>query len=281
MERQRQTLEEIVRTLSPIATTWEDDHSRAVLAAVRAIPTDSIVPTASTLTTILDGDFEAGLTALRLVLDVSKDEFTSTLRKALGPGGFGSTRYRKDREGFIRGLEAIGVLEALVSLVKTPVTWKTLLTERLKAGRGSAIKGQQRGRFLENFVEEVVKTVFGAGKYEVRCRFTGAKSGGTEKADFAIPTAEDAVVLIEVKAYGATGSKQTDILGDISRIVEEKRHDTQLFLVTDGVTWHDRLSDLRKLVEMQNQGRIARIYTSAMREALVSDLSELKRSNRL
>ena len=109
------------------------------------------------------------------------------------------------------------------------------LIKRLKTGRGSAIKGQSRGRALENTVESIVLSVFGGGCYDVRCRFLGARGTSTEKADFAVPSKNDPRILIEAKAYGATGSKQTDILGDISRIIAQKRHDTNFLLVVDGV----------------------------------------------
>lgn len=125
-----------------------------------------------------------------------------------------------------------------------------------------------------------MREVFGDA-YDVRCRFVGASGTSTEKTDFAIPSKRDARVLIEVKAYGATGSKQTDILGDIRRIVEEKRHDTHLLLVTDGTTWKARVNDLRKLVAMQNEGLITRIYTHSMEEALRRDLRQLRRDHGL
>lgn len=47
-------------------------------------------------------------------------------------------------------------------------------------------------------------------------------------------------------------------------------------LVTDGVTWKSRISDLEKLVKFQNDGYIYRIYTQAMSTALLSDLKQLK-----
>lgn len=103
----------------------------------------------------------------------------------------------------------------------------------------------------------------------------------TEKADFAIPSASDPAILIEVKAYGATGSKQTDVLGDIARIVEQKRHDTVFILVTDGVTWKQRSNDLRKLIALQNEGKILRIYTKSMAQDLRDDLETLKSENEL
>jgi hypothetical protein len=178
-------------------------------------------------------------------------------------------------------LDRLGVPSRLQALVNTPVGWRDILIERLRGGRGSAIKGQTRGRGLEDFVEELVKRTIGEGRYDKRCRFVGASGTSTEKTDFAIPSRDDASILIEVKAYGATGSKQTDILGDVARIVDEKRPDTDLLIFTDGITWRDRASDLRKLVDMQNRGAITRIYTMSMAEQLEADLLELKREHAL
>ena len=92
---------------------------------------------------------------------------------------------------------------------------------------------------------------------------------------------QDPGILIEAKAYGATGSKQTDVLGDITRIVNEKRDDTHFLLVTDGITWRDRTSDLSKLVTLQNRGKITRIYTQSMADQLEADLKLLKREHGL
>ncbi len=49
-----------------------------------------------------------------------------------------------------------------------------------------------------------------------------------------------------------------------------------MLLVTDGVTWRARANDLRKLVALQNQGAIARIYTLTMKDELIQDLEQLK-----
>ena len=272
-------MDELLGALSVIQTSWRDEHSEAVLRVIEAIPQKRSYR-AEDIATILDRDFLAGLTALRLVLELSKDELAAALQTQLGPGGTGPTRYQKDRARFVSTLLSLGALDSLRDLVNNPVSWRTLLMERLKAGRGSAIKGQQRGRFLEDFTEKVVGEVFGQA-YDARCRFVGSTGTSTEKTDFAIPSKDDARILIEVKAYGATGSKQTDILGDIRRIDREKRHDTHLLLVTDGSTWKARVNDLRKLVEMQNTGLIARIYTHKMVDALRSDLQQLRRDHGL
>ncbi len=276
MRRYRQTIQEIEAALLPVEATWLDDHAERVIACLKGIPTKATY-VRKDVRRLLEEDFEVGLTVVRLFLDKSKDEATRILRDRLGGGGIGVTRFRKDPDTFVDALMDLGVARAMGSAVNSPLHWSDLLVERLKGGRGSAIKGQQRGRSLEDFVEAVLRPVFGDGAYDVRCRFQGAKRRSTEKADFAIPNRKDPCVLIEAKAYGATGSKQTDVLGDIARIVEEKRSDTTFLLVTDGITWKDRLGDLRKLVAMQNEGRIQRIYTRKMREALEADLRTLKK----
>lgn len=134
---------------------------------------------------------------------------------------------------------------------------------------------------MEDFVESIVRSVFAPHQIAVRGSFLGAKGQGNAKADFAIPSMEDPTILIETKAYGATGSKQTDVLGDVAKILEEKRHDTVFMLVTDGVTWKERANDLRNLIKLQNEGKIQRIYTKSMASQLKADLQSLKRSHGL
>lgn len=47
-------------------------------------------------------------------------------------------------------------------------------------------------------------------------------------------------------------------------------------LFTDGITWKERLSDLEKLIQLQNQGLIFRIYTRAMQAEFLEDMKQLK-----
>ncbi len=269
MERRRQTFEEIISSLSRIESAWKDDHAESVMDLLAGIE-EKTSYTTEDLRQLLDRDYEAGMTLIRLFLDLSKDELVGSLRDVEAGA------YRKDSQRFLQGLIALGALEKMREAVVTPVTWRDILIERLKTGRGSAIKAQARGRFLEDKTEEIVQAVFGIGHYDARCRFVGANGQEDEKADFAIPSREDPRILIEVKAYGATGSKQTDILGDMGRIVRQKRHDTTLLFVTDGVTWKLRTNDLRKLIEMQHKGEIARIYTTRMFPDFRQDLLRLR-----
>jgi len=275
MERHRQTVDEIVSKLSAIQSEWKDDLAKSVMDLLDGIQERSSY-TAADLRKILEQDFEAGMTLIRLFLDLSKDELVGSLHESMAGRGIGVKAFQSDPDTFLQGLVTLGALEKMRLVIGTPVTWRDVLVERLKMGRGSAIKAQKRGKFLEDKTEEIVREVFGIGNYDARCRFVGSTGRSNEKADFAIPSKEDSRILIEVKAYGATGSKQTDILGDMGRIVQEKRHDTTLLFVTDGSTWKARSSDLRKLIELQNQGKITRIYTSQMFPELRDDLLRLR-----
>jgi hypothetical protein len=201
------------------------------------------------------------------------------LRGIRGEAGIGVQGYHADQNQFIGDLLSMGLLEAMAAEANRELHWSDVLVERLRSGRGSAISGQRRGRDVEDFAESIVQRVFGVN-FQVRCTFAGPR-GQEAKCDFAIPSKAAARILIESKGYGATGSKMTDILGDIRTIIAAKRPDTAFLFFTDGLTWKQRKSDLRKIVEFQNNGDITRIYTFAMAEQFEQDLRQLKAEYRL
>lgn len=273
MQSRDQTLEEVLESLSPLAVDWMDDKAASAIAKLTSLPIKDRYASED-VATLLSDDFEEGLLCARLFLGLSKDSMETELRQELGPGGIGVKRYRDNPENFLSALERLGLPEKMAETVNFEPVWSDILVERLRSGRGSAISGQRRGRGLEDFAEELVKEVF-RDKYETRCTFTGA-DGKTAKCDVAIPDRERPRVIVEVKGYGATGSKMTDIIGDLDAIIEAMRRDSWLLFVTDGTTWNARQSDLKKIVERQNQGKIARIYTMSMRDEFLEDLKSLK-----
>jgi hypothetical protein len=271
----RQTLDDIIGSLSPLEADWKDARAEGIVSLLEKFPVKDTYGSAE-IERLLRLDFKAGRELVRLFLDLPKDEFEQRLKSALCGKAIGVKQFESDPAGYLGALEKLGLCAAIRSAVHAPVTWRSVLVERLKSGRGSAIRGQRRGRMLEDFAERIVERVFGERGFDLRCRFRGATGLSTEKADIAILSKEDPRILLESKAYGSTGSKQTDILGDMTRIIAEKRPDTALLLVTDGVAWEARRNDLRKLVEMQNQGRITRIYTTRMAGDLEEDLKTLR-----
>ncbi len=95
--------------------------------------------------------------------------------------------------------------------------------------------GQKRGRALEDEVEALLKTVVGDAYVRGRS-FTG-RDRNRAKADFAVPAANEPKIVIECKGFEATGSKLTDVLGDIEKILEAKGSHMYCFVVTDGQGW--------------------------------------------
>lgn len=278
MKAVAQKLDDILATLQPLTVDWQDDVSKRVIAEITAMPVKSAYSVAD-VEMILDKHFEDGILICRLFLGLSKDQFTGSLGDTLGAGGGGIKRYRANKPQFIEALVTLGLLEAMAEQTNRPPKWSDVLVERLRSGRGSAISGQRRGRSVEDFAQEIVKAVFG-DRFSARCNFTGAR-GKTAKCDFAIPSKDEPSILIESKGYGATGSKQTDVIGDIEKIIAAKRPDTAFLFLTDGITWKQRKSDLRKIVEYQNAGDITRIYTHAMAEQFEADLEQLKQEHGL
>ena len=273
MQIVRQKIEDILGSLRHLEVDWRDETAIQVIAKLQGLPVKAAY-SIDDVEALLDANFDEGILICRLFLGLSKDQFTAQLHGARGSAGIGVKSYRADTAGFLSDLSRLGLLEAMAKEANRPPHWSDVLVERLRSGRGSAISGQRRGRDVEDFAEAIIKTVFG-DTFEVRCTFNGPR-GTSAKGDFAIPSKSAARILVESKGYGATGSKMTDILGDVHTIINAKRADTALLFFTDGLTWKERQSDLRKLVELQNNGDITRIYTYAMADQFERDLRQLK-----
>lgn len=155
-----QNLEDIVASLQPLAVEWKDDVAQRVIEKIEVLPVKSSY-TEADVSAILDNHFEDGLLICRLFLGLSGDQFRGALAGALGEKGSGITRYRRDRAGFLKGLLSLGILEAMAAEVNRTPRWSDVLVERLHSGRGSAIRGQRRGRSVEDFTEAIVRKVFG------------------------------------------------------------------------------------------------------------------------
>ena len=272
----QQDFDQIIDSLSPLEADWMDDTAEAIMNRIAGVPIkpeygrDDI----AALTEAEGGDaFQVSKFCIGLFLGFSKDKLEIELTDRLGPGGTGIKRYQRDREAYLDVLEELGLRDAMTATVNTKPVWSDILKERLRSGRGSAIQGQQRGRELEDFTEEIIKEVFGSD-YEPRCSFQGVN--GLAKCDFAIPNKAQPFILIESKGYGETGSKMSDIIGDVDAIIGAKRHDASLLIITDGLTWKARANDLRKIIQRQNDGLITRIYTKKMCDQFKADLKTLK-----
>lgn len=273
MQLVAQDLDEIIATLQPLKVEWQDDTARRVISEIEAMHGKSAHAIAD-VEEILDKNFKDGLLICRVFLGLSKDQFTADIKDALKGTPAGITRYKQDKASFLDALLKLGLLEAMDEQINRRPKWSDVLVERLRSGRGSAISGQRRGRDVEDFAEAIVRKVFD-NQFDARCTFAGVKDRSA-KCDFAIPSKDSPRIVIESKGYGATGSKMTDVIGDIEKIISAKRPDTAFLFFTDGLTWKQRKNDLRKIVDYQNSGHITRIYTHAMAVQFEADLRTLR-----
>ena len=280
MERHVQKKDELVKLLSEVGTNWRDEFSIKFEHFLGELPERDELDS-DLLKKILKQDFDNGILFFRLIFEQSKDEFNITLKSLFydSPEGSGKNSFKKDPDGYADRLIRYGLSDRFLHTISKDFTWKDILLERLKGGRGSAIKGQTRGRNLEDFVEKYVTQIYPS--YDSKVSFIGRDGNKKAKADFCSPSKSQPNIVIEVKAYGATGSKQSDVIGDIEKIIKEKRNDTYFLLVTDGVTWTSRLSDFERLIKFQNEGDIYRIYTQQMELNLAHDLIQLKAELRI
>lgn len=278
MEFVQQSLDDLLQSLSFLHVEWKDDTAVRVIERIERFPIkDTYIE--SDIHDLFTDNFDDGRIICGLFLGLSKDALTARLSAELGKGVQGITCYKKEPEVFVNALIGLGLLETMKEQTNREPKWSDVLVERLRSGRGSAISGQRRGRGLEDHAENIIRKIFGDA-YEARCQFVG-KRNVVAKRDFAVPSKDRPRILVEAKAYGATGSKMTDVIGDIDAIVEAKRHDTVLLFFTDGLTWKQRKSDLKKIVDRQNNGEIARIYTTSMSGQFEADLMTLKAENKL
>ena len=201
MQRTQQTTGEILASLRPLDANWQDEVALKVIEYLQNMPLRTKYSSAD-IQNFMDENFIDGLLICRLFLGLSKDQFLPLLTKQLGNGGSGINRYQNDKAKFIEALENLGVAEKIGEYVNRKVHWTDVLIERLRAGRGSAISGTKHGRDVENFVEAIIRSVFGDA-FHLRCNFTGL-DGKPAKCDFAIPGKDQPKIIVETKGYTAT-----------------------------------------------------------------------------
>ena len=213
------SVEQVLRGLQSLPSDWLNSVGKKTLSTI-----DEFVKSADPgvnekrLGQLLSRD-PFMLDVIRLFLGLSQDEIASALGARTGiRGTYSAIRRRlkveKDLTAVINALIAMDAIEEINSQIGKTWTISDVLAERYKYQRGRAIKGQRRGRSLEDEIEAFLKDL--GVSYVRGGSFTG-RDGKTAKADFSIPSLENPKIVIESKAFQATGSKLTDFLGDVLR----------------------------------------------------------------
>ena len=271
------TLEELLGQLKRIPAEWLDTDGHKVLESISIVVEriNDLTIDQDLIKIILSEDPYA-LDVFRLFLDMSQDIFANEMRIRGVMGDFTSIRKKcgNNSEEIAEILMELGLADVIDTHRSHEWTLQDVLWDRYGHMRGRAMTAQKRGSTLEDAVEAILIEL----RDEIGITFDRggnfvSRSGKQAKADFTVPSKEVPHIIIEAKGYEATGSKLTDVLGDILKVLEVKDKDSHYFFVTDGIGWYRRLSDLKKIVEHHQRGDIEMIYT-------ISTLQDLKENIR-
>lgn len=272
-------LDLLLAELADLPSEWMDDEARRLVAAIPAlierIRGNGPSLDAAALVTLLREE-PLALDVLRLLAAEGQEPMAHRICDAVGGKrqGWNALRSfaRKNPEQMAAALVAMGMPDLIRQQVWREWTINDVLVDRYKLGRGRAIAGQSRGRGLENEVESILGGI--PVPFETRVTFTGS-DGTTAKCDFAVPSRAEPLIVIEAKGFEATGSKLTDFLGDVLKIKQAKGYHTYLFVVTDGRGWFNRQSDLKRLLQLHQEGVVEMIYTRARLPQLAEDVRQI------
>lgn len=208
---------------------------------------------------------------LGLVVGLSRERLKNELRHAFGTSGWVTlAKTRAD--------ELVAFLDDEFRLVATLAAQRArsfslgdVLVARAES-RQSAGRAVGRGRSVEDAIEAVAERL--GVPFELRTRFSG-RSGLQAPCDLAIPGGGDsALIVCAAKGFDSTGSKLTDAVREIEQMAEVRLPRQFVYAVVDGIGWHSRQADLRRIHRLWETRRIDGLYSLAMLNLFARDLAE-------
>ena len=153
-------------------------------------------------------------------------------------------------------------------------TFADMLVERLSAGVNAA-GTVSIGRQVENAVEELVASI--GLPYRMRSEFVG-RHGRIVPCDVAIPDAGDqAEIIIAIKSFGSTGSKQTDAAREFEELADAHASHQFAYAFCEGIGWLRRASDLRRIFALWERRQLDGVFNLSMMADFKAELEEAAR----
>lgn len=279
MKFKKITLEALLQEIAILPSDWKDEVAGNLLREIEKIVSDlrqlKSTPTLKDFEKMLAQN-PSFLDVSRLFLGLGQEPASHLICEKLGKATLNWPSLKsfsiKNPKILAKALCKVGLPELVVEHLSRDWRAEDILIERYKMTRGRAIAGQKRGRALEDEVQAVINKI--KIPFERGVTFIGHK-GEKAKCDFAIPLKDHPKIVMEAKGFEATGSKLTDFLGDILKIGQAKEYHTYFFLITDGRGWHNRQSDLKKIIQYHHDGLIDMVYTRARLKQLAEDVNSI------
>lgn len=91
------------------------------------------------------------------------------------------------------------------------------------------------------------------------------------------PSVADAKIVVAAKGFDSTGSKLTDAYREIADVANHRFAHQYVFAIVDGIGWHSRLADLRRIHELWVNKKIDGMYTLTSLDQFQADLQDAAR----
>lgn len=85
------------------------------------------------------------------------------------------------------------------------------------------------------------------------------------------------MIVCAAKGFDSTGSKLGDAVREIEAMAAVRAPTQFVLAVVDGIGWHRRESDLRRIFELASSGRIDGLYSLAMLDDFRRDVARAAR----
>lgn len=248
-------LQRITEYVDPLRVT---EASLRILAAAESL---SRLPsiTRETLTAWIE-EVPANGYVLGLAVGLSQEKQRNLLRAQFGTAAWPSAARQFGADAVISWLDdEYDAVRSVANQMTRQYSFGDILVAR-GASRTTASSAGTAGRVIEDAVEEIVVRL--GLPYRMRGRFLG-KNGETGPADLAIPNFDDAAITIACKGFDSTGSKLTAAVTEVQTMAEVRYASQYVFAIVDGIGWHMRQGDFRRMYALHESHRIDGLYTLA------------------
>lgn len=252
-----------VQARTPLVETPEHERIRVAAAALLDLADADLARVTEALTTTTGGVSPDVLRVLGLAVGLSHERLRSELNAHLDPD------QRRRPEQIVDFLDREFSLSSELRKARSrEYTWADVLVARAGARQsaGQAIAG---GRSVEDAIEAVVRGL--RLPYQARTRFIGRNA--TAPCDFAIPEGgSHAEIVCAAKGFDSTGSKLTDAAREIEEMAAVRLPTQFVFVIIDGLGWHRRQSDLRRIFRLLENRSIDGLYSLSLLPQFREDL---------
>ena len=208
-----------------------------------------------------------------LAVGLSQEQLKNSLKSSLGSSGWVTLARKRPADLVNFFEEEFELVRALESQSGRTYDFADILIARA-GSRVTATRSQSAGRMIEDRITEIAQDL--GLPYVARSSFVG-RDKETKPADLIVPSVADAKIVVAAKGFDSTGSKLTDAYREIADVANHRFAHQYVFAIVDGIGWHSRLADLRRIHELWVNKKIDGMYTLISLDQFRADLQDAAR----